>query len=335
MTEKSKQNILVIGGAGYIGSVLVRKLLMSGFRVTALDNLLYNNGCSIAPLIEKKSFQFIKGDFCDKKTAGIALADSDHVVLLAALVGDPLCKKYPDEAVRVNEKGTMELLDMANDYKIGRFVFMSTCSNYGLRDDDSPADEGAELNPKSLYAETKVKVERYLIENSETLSYNPVILRCATAMGQSYRMRFDLTVSEFTRELMLERELLVYDENTWRPYCHVSDISDAIVMALKADKETVSGEVFNVGSDTENYTKKMLVDIMSKKIPGTRIKIKEGGGDPRNYRVSFDKVRRALGFEIEYNVSTTIEYLTEAIRSGLYDDVESRKEYYGNYHLPV
>lgn len=330
-----KQNVLVIGGAGYIGSLLVRKLLMSGYAVTVLDNLVYGNKSSIAPLIERGSFKFIRGDFCDRKTADEALKEADHAVLLASIVGDPLCKKYPEEAIRVNDTGTINLIESVNRHDIERLVFMSTCSNYGLRKDDRAADESAELNPKSLYAETKVKVEKYLLDNSTKWSFHPTILRCATAMGQSYRMRFDLTVSEFTRELVLGKELVVYDENTWRPYCHVSDITEAILRVLWAEAEDVSGEVFNVGSDSENYTKKMLVDMISGKIPGSRIRIKQGGTDPRNYRVAFGKARKVLKFESEYSVETTIDNLIQALRGGLYDDIESRKGFYGNYHLPV
>ncbi len=335
MLKANTENILVVGGAGYIGSVFVRKLLAKGYGVTVLDNLIYGNGETMIPLTENEAFRFIKGDLCDGKLVSVALNKADKVVVLAALVGDPICRKYQEETKRVNDRGTIELIDRVRDAGIGRLVYMSTCSNYGLRENDEAADEKSELNPKSLYAELKVKVERRLLEEPRKGTFKPVILRAATAMGQSYRMRFDLTVSEFTRELFMGRELVVYDEETWRPYCHVQDISDAIITVLDASNTKVEGEVFNVGSDSENYTKRMIVDRLLEKIPGARVKYQKGGSDPRNYRVSFRKIRESLGYQIHFNLDRTIDGLIAALKGGMYDNVEARRNYHGNYHLTV
>jgi len=329
------KTVLVIGGAGYIGSVLVRRLLERGYKVKVLDVLLYNNVLSLNELKTNPGYSFIKGDFCDKKTLNKTLDGVTDLVLLAALVGDPICKKYPNEANRVNLNGSIQLLDSLNGRGIDRFVFLSTCSNYGLRPDETPAVEETELNPKSLYAETKVAVERYILENYDNFDFCPVILRSATAFGLSPRMRFDLTISEFTRELVLGRELLVYDENTWRPYCHVDDISGAIIKVIEADWLSVRGEIFNVGSNTENYTKKDIVNIICEKVKNCRINYKQGGFDPRNYRVSFDKITSVLGFANKYNVPGAVEKLIEAIKNGRFEDVDNNKSFYGNYVLPV
>ena len=329
----SDRRILVIGGAGYIGLILVRLLLESGYSVRVLDNLLYGNGGAIAELYENSLFDFIRGDFCDRRILERCLNGVSDVILLAALVGDPLCKKYPDEARRINDTGTIALIDSLKGLKLDRFVFMSTCSNYGLREDDTPADENSSLKPLSLYAETKVNVEKYILDNPGCFNFTPIILRCATAFGISPRMRFDLTVSEFTRQLALGRELVVYDENTWRPYCHIRDISQAIKAVLEAPREKIAGEIFNVGSNKANFTKKMLVDLILKRFPQGEVQYQKGGRDARNYRVNFDKIAASLNFKAKYDIPEAIDKLAEAIEGGLYDDVETRHHYYGNYTL--
>ncbi|KON26768.1 hypothetical protein AC481_06525 [miscellaneous Crenarchaeota group archaeon SMTZ-80] len=333
MIQPAERNILVIGAAGYIGSVLVRKLLGMNYKVTALDNLIYNNGSSLADLYEKENFQFIYGDFGDEKILQQSLVKVTDVILLAALVGDPICKKYPELAVKTNQENAIRLFEQLNNTNIKTFIFTSTCSNYGLREDDTSADEESDLNPQSLYASTKVFFEKYIIAHAASVKFSPVILRLSTAYGSSKRMRFDLTVSEFTRELALNRDLLVYDETTWRPYCHTQDISDAIIKVIESPEELVKGEIFNVGSNTSNYTKKMIVDIACQCTNNYNVHFKTKGFDPRNYRVSFDKIRSKLNFNSRFLVEDTVPKLVSSIRNGLFDDVENRMNFYGNYEI--
>ncbi len=329
------RNVLVVGGAGYIGSVLVRRMLTRGYKVTVLDNLIYGNGSSLADLMEHPRFSFTKGDFCDADTYREVLAGITDVVLLAALVGDPICKKYPEVAKRINFDGTIRLIDYISQFDPLRFIFISTCSNYGLRESDEPASEESALNPRSLYAEFKVGVEKYLLEGEAPAGQCRTILRSATAMGLSSRMRFDLTISEFTREMVLGRKLLVYDENTWRPYCHVSDISGAIMAVMDAPEDRVSNQVFNVGSNDENYTKKMIVEIIQNELGDGTVKYSTGGIDPRNYRVSFNKITDRLNFGCEFTAESTIRNLIAAIQDGCFDDYEIRKAFYGNYQIGI
>lgn len=329
--KNKERHVLIIGGAGYIGSVLVRKLLYEGYRVRVLDNLLYDNGSSISDLLEDRSFSFLFGDFGNNEILERSLENISDVVLLAALVGDPVCKKYPDIARKINLVYSKNLLQKLNGKSIKKFVFTSTCSNYGLRADDSLANEESELNPQSLYAITKVEYEKYILDNISDFDFSTTILRLSTAFGISNRMRFDLTVSEFTKDLALGKELFVYDENTWRPYCHVSDISNAIIKVLEAPEENVTGHVFNVGSDNNNYTKKMILELIKKHIGNTNIKFKTGGFDPRNYRVSFDKIKEVLNFSTLYTVEDSIIQIINAIENKLFSEVENRKNFYGNY----
>ena len=327
------RHVLVIGGAGYIGSVLIRKLLMKGYKVRVLDNLIYNNGASISDLETNKDFSFINGDFGNKQDLNKALTDITDVVLLAALVGDPICKKYTEIAKKTNLEYPKNLINILKGKNINKFVFTSTCSNYGLMKNDLPANENSELNPKSLYAETKVEFEKYILSKLKEIDYCPSILRLSTAFGISNRMRFDLTISEFTKELALGNDLLVYDENTWRPYCHVSDISNAIIKVLETPKDKVFGQVFNVGGENGNFTKKMLVELIQKYIDNTLVDYKEGGFDPRNYRVDFDKIKTTLDFEPSYTVEASIQRLMKSINKNLFSDVELRKVFYGNYFI--
>ncbi len=329
----SQKHVLIPGGAGYVGTALARELLDANYRVTVLDSLLYGHGFAVQQFLNHPAFRFVRGDIRNADQVAQALDGVDHVVLLAALVGDPVCKKYPDLARATNLDASTRLFDMAMGRGIDRFVFASTCSNYGLRETDDLATEEAELNPVSLYAETKVAMERHILNNANRADFSATVLRFATAYGFSQRMRFDLTVSEFIRELAMGKDLLVYDENTWRPYCHVVDISRAIRTVLEADDSDVRAEVFNVGSPDENYTKKMIVEIaLECGVPGT-VRYNEGGVDPRNYRVSVDKFRDRFGFANARNVHEEAPRLIAAVQAGLFDDVDQRRNHYGNYSI--
>jgi nucleoside-diphosphate-sugar epimerase len=296
--------------------------------------LLYENGSSISDLMEDDHFSFICGDFGNDETLEIALNGITDVVLLAALVGDPICKKNPELAKRTNVDYPINLFQKLNNRKIGKFIFTSTCSNYGLRADDTPAHEGSELNPQSLYARTKIEFEKYILENVPVIDFSPTILRLSTAFGMSKRMRFDLTISEFTKDLAYGKELMVYDENTWRPYCNVSDISDAIIKVIESPDKKVVGQIFNIGSDQNNYTKKMIIELIQKHINNSKIEFKIGGLDPRNYRVSFEKAKKELDFDTKYSAEDSIVQIIHSIRNKLYTDVEIRKNFYGNYEIP-
>jgi nucleoside-diphosphate-sugar epimerase len=328
----SEKQVLVVGGAGYVGNVLVRRLLAEGHRVRVLDRLLFDHGSALAGIFEDPGFEFIRGDLRDPGDLERSLEGVTDVVLLAALVGDPISRKYPELARDVGEAGSMRLFDALYGRGIDRFVFTSTCSNYGLRESSEPATEESDLAPLSIYAETKVAFERYVLDRREQWDLCPTLLRIATAYGLSQRMRFDLTISEFTRTLAMGEELVVYDADTWRPYCHVEDISRAIITVLESPAEKVKGEIFNVGHSEENYTKRMVVDAVQGHLDGKgSVSYVEGGTDPRNYRVSFEKIKDRLGFEASHRVPDTAGKLIAAINAGAFSDVEARPSFYGNH----
>ncbi|MGQ0850062.1 MAG: NAD-dependent epimerase/dehydratase family protein [Actinomycetota bacterium] len=326
------RDILVVGGAGYIGAVLVPELVACGGRVRILDRLIYDNGFAIQQFLDSERISFHFGDMSDTETFAKAARNATDVVLLASLVGDPICRKYPNLALRTNQSAPIQIMDALDRIGVDRFVFLSTCSNYGLLPQDVLATEDNELNPQSLYATTKIRVEEELLERGDRSSFTGTVLRLATAYGLSPRMRFDLTVSQFVWEMVQRREVTVYDADTWRPYCHVRDISKAVMTVLAADHHLVRNEVFNVGDTTQQFTKRMIVDEVLKSASQATVRYRSGDTDPRNYRVSFEKIADKLQFRCDYTVAEYVPRLADAIRAGVFpESIDSRR--FGNYDM--
>jgi nucleoside-diphosphate-sugar epimerase len=311
--------VLLTGGAGYLGSVTGLILLKSGHEVTVLDRLDFG-GQSILGHSLYPEFRFVRGDVRDSHLVEQLIEGQDAVVHLAAIVGDPACARNPAEARSVNLDGSEQLISAASEASVSRFVFASTCSNYGrMRDSSQLATEEYELNPVSLYAETKVDIEHRLLANPG-LPLTTTVLRFATLYGVSPRMRFDLTVNEFVMRLLTDRRLTVYGEQFWRPYVHVADAARAIQLVLEAPGEAVHRQVFNVGSTAENYRKLDLVNLLKQRIEPADIDFVKKTEDPRDYRVSFERIKAQLSFEPARLVPQGIDEVARAIQSGLIDN---------------
>jgi nucleoside-diphosphate-sugar epimerase len=248
---------------------------------------------------------------------------------LAAIVGDPACKLYSDLAFKTNWISSKWLIEKSQSSGVSKFLFASTCSNYGKMDDpEAFVDENSKLAPVSLYAELKVKFENYMLnEIKKNDRFSPTSLRFSTVYGLSPRMRFDLTVNEFTKDLALGKELIIFGEQFWRPYCHVKDFSNAFITILKAPKEKVAYNVFNVGDTKENYTKQMLINQIKKVLPESKIKYVKKNDDPRDYRVNCDKIKNELGFKISMTVPNGIMEIKRIIQEGIIKDSEDQKYY--------
>ena len=322
------QKILITGAAGYIGSVLTQQLLNRAYFIRGLDNLSFG-GESLISIYNHPRFEFIRGDIRKKDDVEKAISGVYGVVHLAAIVGDPACSRKPEVAKQTNWEASCVLLDAAIRSNVERFIFASTCSNYGkMPDSEIYVDEGATLAPVSLYAELKVKFEKLLLEGIEKKAgFCPTALRFATVYGSSPRMRFDLTVNEFTKELACGNELLVYGEQFWRPYCHVRDFANAILTVLNAPKEKVAYNVFNVGDTSQNYTKKMIIEELQKQFVNADIKRVKKDEDLRDYRVSFSKIKNELGFEISRTVPDGIREIKDIIEKGVIQNPENQKYY--------
>ena len=309
------KSILVTGGAGYIGSVLTHKLVELGYNVRIIDSLIYGSD-GISDLISKNSIELIEKDIRDEKTLNEVVKDIDCVIHLAAIVGDPLCKKIPVSAKQINEDATKKLANISKKQGVKRFIFASTCSNYGSA--STIVDENSPIQPLSLYSKTKVNSENFIL-NTKNSSFEPCILRFATAHGLSPRMRFDLMLQEFLRDAVLDKKIRIYNPNFWRPLAHVDDISNACVTTINSPKDIISGEVYNVGNTNENYTKKMLAEIIQKFIPSTKIVITESKTDLRTYKVSFDKIKNNLKFISKKTIRDSISDILTEIEKGSLD----------------
>jgi nucleoside-diphosphate-sugar epimerase len=317
--------ILLTGGAGYIGSTLTPFLLAAGHQVRVLDYLAYG-GQSLLGAWTHPGFEFIRGDIRDREILRTAVADRDAVVHLAAIVGDPACSREPDLARSTNLDASLALVAESQSAGVERFIFASTCSNYGkMKNTSQHVDEESELSPVSLYAETKVAVETALLESGRGEHWCPTPLRFATIYGVSPRMRFDLTVNEFTVEILTTKRLKVYGEQFWRPYVHVRDAARAIDLVLNSSPALVGGRVFNVGATDQNFQKKQLVAMIHPYAPDAVIEFVFKAEDPRDYRVSFARITDQLGFKITRTVAEGIAEIVHLVRENVVDNFADQK----------
>ena len=304
-------NVLVTGGAGYIGSVLTNKLVSSNYNVKILDSLIFGRD-GISDLVSNNSVNLFVDDIRNKKIIPDVLKQVDCVIHLAAIVGDPLCSKIPKAARQINELATKHIIDCCKKAGVQRFIFASTCSNYGSS--LGTVNEYTPLESLSLYSETKVKSESYVLDSKEE-NFEPCILRFATAYGISPRMRFDLLVQEFIRDALIDKKISIFGPNHWRPLVHVDDIASACITAIE-NSSNISGEVYNVGDNEQNYTKKHLAELVQKHIPSSTIEITESKQDLRSYKVSFDKIRNELNFKVSKTVEDGISEILNQINNG-------------------
>ena len=279
-------------------------------------------GTSLLGLYSEDRFEFRRGDVCDAQAVQQSLEGIEAVVHLAAIVGDPACARQPDLVKRVNLEASLALLDLCQRRGVSRLVFASTCSNYGrMLDPEGYVNEESPLRPVSLYAETKVAVEQALLGASNGKGCAPMVLRFATLFGLSPRPRFDLTVNEFTMELLTKRELVVYGQQFWRPYVHVRDAARAIGRVLELPVHQVERKVYNVGDTTQNFQKQQIVDMVRAQVhEPVDVKYVHKVEDPRDYRVSFERIHRELGFAITRTVNDGIAEVASAIQQRVITD---------------
>ena len=303
--------VLVVGGAGYIGSIVVRKLLDRGLHVRLLDKLTYGDS-AIASLLGHPRLEFIHGDCRNIQDVVRAMSGVRDVIHLAAIVGDPACAADDQNAREINYAATRMMLEIAKGHGVQRFLFASSCSVYGLS--EYLMDEQSATVPLSLYAETKLNSERVLLDAKSDV-FHPVILRFATVFGLAPRPRFDLVVNLLTAKAFQEGVITIFNGDQWRPFIHVEDVAEAVCQALEAQTDQVSGEIFNVGDDRLNYNLSQVADLIRTEFPDTRVEHVENA-DKRNYRVSFQKIRERLGFECSKSVEEGVRELRIAFEHG-------------------
>jgi nucleoside-diphosphate-sugar epimerase len=319
--------VLITGGAGYIGSVLSGALLYRGYKVDVVDDLLFGAD-AIMPYMIHPNFTFHKANVCEKDRIRPIVEDKDFVIHLAAIVGFPACQQVGEEVAWLyNFEATKNVLEMAEASGVKRFIFASTYSNYGISEDDLPVTEQSPLNPQSLYAQTKIASEEYVLDRGRDSNCCDIIFRFATLFGLSPRTRFDLIINQFVLEAISKRKLVIYQKNYNRSFVHVRDAVKAIITGLEAGESKVRNQVFNVGSNNGNYTKEAIIHLIQKYVPAVTIEYKDltFGGDMRDIKVSFDKIERQLGYKAEVSVEEGIRELCEALLSGYLYEPHSGK----------
>jgi nucleoside-diphosphate-sugar epimerase len=322
MTDK---HVLLTGGAGYIGSLLTSELLRQNYRVTLLDSLLFG-GESILPFMSHPNFHFIKSDVTEHRAIRDAVKKDwgkpDAVIHLAGIVGFPACQAVGRQvAWKYNVEATRLVFEQSADLGVERFVFASTYSNYGLSENGKPVTEETPLNPQSLYAETKIAAEEYLLAQKDAVCA-PLLFRFATLYGISPRTRFDLIVNQFVLEAFTKRSLIIYQRGYSRSFVHIRDVVRGVIMGLEAGQDKIRGQVFNLGTEKGNYSKNDIVGFVLMRMPETVVEYKDltFGGDMRDITVSFEKIKRVLGFETTLTVDDGVREVLFALKTGLIKD---------------
>ncbi len=321
-----ENNTVLIGGMGYVGSAIVDYFNSKDMSTTVIDNNIYSK-----KIKEKENNQYINID--TRKVDDLLKYNflNKNIIILSGLVGDPITAKYPEASIEINENSLIKFISKLENYK--KLIFISTCSNYGLSESEEPLNEEAALNPISLYSKSKVAVETFLTKSNKDYT----ILRFATAFGHSSNMRFDLTLNEFTAMQYFNKYLEVYDYETSRPYCHVKDFARVIEKIILFDKKITNKQIFNVGSDRNNISKKDLISLIAKKTGNKNYKLIEDSKDKRNYIVDFSKVKKELKFTPEFNIADGIEEIINKLEGDEYKlnkNFDMLFNYYGNYLIP-
>lgn len=308
--------ILITGGAGYIGSVITNLALQKGWQVRAADILWFNQQI---PLIHYSNpdYEFVHCDICDTNIHESLLKEVDFVIHCAAVVGDPASKLFPELTQRINFDAAVALFEKAKAMHKKGFIFFSTCSNYGVS--DGMAHEGSALKPLSLYAETKVGTEQHMINHHDTLDY--IVCRLSTVYGLSPRMRFDLTVNDFTMNAWRSKKLEIFLPESYRPYIHVFDLARTVLTLIERFDEA-KNNVFNLGFPGENYQKIQIAKAVEKYIAGMEIKILKEGGDLRDYQVDFSKISSFLGLKNFFNAEKGVREITEVLNEEIITDFD-------------
>lgn len=318
------KKILVTGGAGYLGSHVVKQLLDNDYKVRVLDDLSFGQ-IGIKKIKSNPNFELIKGDIRDLQSVLKSMEGVDGVIHLAGIVGDPASKIDPILSTEINYLSTKLVVDSALYFNIKQFVFASTCSVYGASNNDI-LNEKSKVNPVSIYADTKLKSEKIILD-SYGKNFNPVIFRTGTLFGFSDRMRFDLAINFLSAQATKNNKITIEGGKQWRPFIHVHDAARAYLAALEKSP-TKSNNILNLGGDDMNFQLKDIGNIIDESIDDVKITFTKNI-DRRNYRVSFGKIKKILKFEPEITVKDGIKEISDALKSRKIKDWKN-SIYYNN-----
>jgi nucleoside-diphosphate-sugar epimerase len=308
--------VLVIGGAGFVGSVLCRELLDRGHRVRVLDALLFG-AAPLEALLAQPGFSLLAGDTRDARALGEALDGASALVHLGELVGDPACAANEALTRQINGAATRRVIEAAVGSSVRRFVYTSSCSVYGAA--AGVVDEASPPDPLSPQARFKLAAEAALLARGGP-GFEPVVLRLASLFGLSPRPRFDLFVNQLAARAASGRRVDVFGGGQWRPFLHVRDAARAIACVLEAPRASVAGRVFNVGGDAQNHTLQGVAEAIACVVPEARLVRRDLTPDLRSYRVSFARIAGALGFRPTRDLAVGVSEIVAALRSGQIGD---------------
>lgn len=313
-------NILVTGGAGYVGAVLVPTLLKKGYHVRVLDLFLY--GKVLAP---HKNLELVKGDIRVRDVVKKTLKNIDAVIHLACISNDPSFELDPSLGTSINYDATIQFIDLAKEAWVKRFIYASSSSVYGVKNEPN-VTEDLPLEPLTDYSKYKALCETYLLRQM-TKDFAPVIIRPATVCGFSPRMRLDLSVNILTISAIANKVITVFGGSQKRPNIHIKDMVRAYLTLLTAPRKKIAGKVFNAGF--QNYTVMELAKMVKRVVgdPSIAIEVKPTN-DTRSYHISSEKMKKELGFEARHTVEEAIADIKKAYEKGLLPDAITDNKYY-------
>ena len=304
--KRSLPKILIVGGAGFIGTVLASKLLEKNYHVTILDKLLYDNEIIKKNFSNNKNLKFILGDVCDLNTQIKVIKEIDVVVYLAEIVGDPACSAKPEDALKTNYLSVLSFANLCSYLAIEKFIYTSSCSVYGLDKNNNLLNEKSNLNPVSHYARIKIMSEKALLTSANNY-FKPTIVRLGTVFGPSKRMRFDLVVNTMSKFAFFKNKIDVYGGNQLRPNIHVEDVADGIISIIKAKKKNVENEIFNLSNDKLNLEIIQIAKKVKRTFKNANLNIIKTSIDPRNYKVTSNKIKNKTGFVARKSIENALK----------------------------
>jgi len=299
--NKRLPKILIIGGAGYIGTVLASKLLRKNYHITILDKLIYDHKIMQKNFYNKKNLNFVLGDICNLNTQIEVIKEIDIVVYLAEIVGDPACSAKPEDALKTNYLSVLSFANLCSHLAIEKFIYTSSCSVYGLDKNNKLLNEKSNLNPVSHYARIKIMSEKALLTSANN-NFKPTILRLGTVFGPSKRMRFDLVVNTMSKFAYFGKKININGGNQWRPNIHVEDVADGIISIIKAKNRDVGNQIFNLSNDKLNLQIIQIAKKVKSVFKNTKLNIVKTFKDTRNYKVTSKKIKKKIGFVAKKNI---------------------------------
>ena len=299
-----RHNVLIIGGAGYIGSVLCKNLLKLNYNVTIFDKFIYTNKKKFEEEFKNKKLSIIEGDTRNIVDVFNAIQNNSIIIHLGEMVGDPLCEQRPEKTYEVNFLASISIANICKNLEVDKFIYVSSCSVYGSNVGTKLLNENSSINPLSVYAELKNLCEKAIIQNSGN-NCRPCILRLGTVFGKSFRPRYDLVVNLFSGLIAKNKKIIINSGNQWRPFVHVEDVSQSICRIVSMDKNKVNGQVFNIIS--ENLKIGDLGILIKKKFKDAKVIYNKGLIDNRDYKVSAEKAKRILKYKPNHSVVSGIK----------------------------